>query len=400
MKIKFIVVFIQFVFLACTPTSTEETEVKAPPPVRTGAERMEALMPRLSNKSLGLVVHPASMVGNSHLVDTLLAKGLDVVKIFGPEHGFRGEAADGEGVEDGKDPKTGIFVISLYGSKKKPAPVDLEGLDVLVYDLQDVGVRFYTYISTLHYLMEACAEADLPLLVLDRPNPHGHYTDGPILEAEFQSFVGMHPIPIVHGLTVGELALLINGEGWLGDGKKCRLEVVTCDHYDHQTRYTLQVPPSPNLPNMRAVYLYPSLAFFEGTVISVGRGTDYPFQWFGHPELEGEVLFTPQPNAGSKYPPLEGQACRGFDLHKIDPLSVRESRQLDLGWLLETYRQFPEKDSFFLDSGYFEKLVGTKTLRKQIQGGLSPEKIRASWQKDLQAYRQMVKPYLLYGGFR
>jgi len=370
------------------------------PDIRTGAERMEILLPKLQDKKLGLVVHPASRVGEKHLVDTLLGAGMQVKKIFGPEHGFRGDAGAGDQVSDEVDPQTGIPVISLYGSRRKPLPADLAGIDLMVFDLQDVGVRFYTYISTLHYLMEACAEEGVPLLVLDRPNPHGHYTDGPILEPEFQSFVGMHPIPIVHGLTVGELAQMINGEGWLAKGVRCELEVLSCENYDHQRRYPLEIPPSPNLPNMRAVYLYPSLCFFEGTVISVGRGTDHPFQWFGYPDLPAPIIFTPQPNAGAPRPKLEGQACRGIDLHQIDPLSVRESRQLDLGWLVETYRQFPDPEAFFLENGFIDKLAGTASLRQQIIEGKSAEEIRADWQVGLKEYRERARPYLLYEGFR
>jgi uncharacterized protein YbbC (DUF1343 family) len=401
-QIKVFVVFYCAFLLGCgSPGEKPGLEEEIPPPaIRTGAERMEALIPKLQGQKLGLVVHPASRVGEKHLVDTLLAAGMEVSKIFGPEHGFRGDAGAGDKVSDETDPQTGIPIISLYGSRRKPLPQDLAGIDLMVFDLQDVGVRFYTYISTLHYLMEACAEEGVPLLVLDRPNPHGHYTDGPIQEPEFQSFVGMHPIPVVHGLTVGELARMINGEGWLAEGIQCDLEVLPCENYDHQRAYSLAVPPSPNLPNMRAVYLYPSLCFFEGTVISVGRGTDHPFQWFGHPDLPAPVIFTPQPNAGAPRPKLEGKACRGIDLHQIDPLSVRESRQLDLGWLVETYRQFPDPEAFFLENGFIDKLAGTASLREQIVQGRNAEEIRESWQAGLKAYREKVKPYLLYEGFR
>ncbi len=365
--------------------------------VRPGAERLEVVLPLLRGKRVGLVVNHTSLVGQTHLVDTLLASGIKVVRIFAPEHGFRGTADAGERLTDSRDPRTGLPVISLYGKKKKPAPKDLAGLDLVVYDIQDVGARFYTYISTMSLVMEACAEQGVPFLVLDRPDPNGHYVDGPVLDTAFRSFVGMHPVPVVYGMTPGEYARMVNGEGWLKGGIHCALDVVPCAGYTHDTPYTLPVRPSPNLPNMRAVYLYPSLCFFEPTVVSVGRGTDKQFQVIGAPEAPiGDYEFRPMPMPGARHPKHEGKRCRGFDLTTLAPEAIRNQRQLDLSWLIRFYQAWPDKSSFFLSEKTFDRLAGTDQLRRQLAAGMSEEEIRQSWQQDLQRFRLMRRKYLLY----
>ena len=379
-----------------SPGDKRESLAASPQPVRSGADRVEAYLPILQGKRVGLVVNHSSRVGDRHLIDTLLALGIQVEILFGPEHGLRGDAPDGKVVADSRDDRTGLPVISLYGKQKKPTPPNLLGLDILVFDIQDVGARFYTYISTLHYVMEACAESALPFLVLDRPNPNGHYVDGPVLDTSYRSFVGMHPVPVVYGMTIGEYARMINGEGWLTGGRSCNLTVIPCTGYDHSIAYEPRVPPSPNLPSQRAIYLYPSLCFFEGTVISVGRGTDSPFEWFGHPGLPGPVLFTPAPNAGSSHPPFQGKPCRGTDLRQLPTDSLRRRGQLELTYLVDTYRSFPDPGAFFLDNNFFDKLSGGPMLRQQIKAGWDVEMIRKSWADDLRAFREIRKKYLLY----
>lgn len=365
--------------------------------VVVGAERLDVLLPMIRGKNVGLVINHTSMVGDVHLVDTLCALEECVARIFVPEHGFRGAAEAGELIKDGQDARTGAPIVSLYGAKKKPAPEDLEGVDVVVFDIQDVGVRFYTYISTLFYMLEACAEQCIPVIILDRPNPNGHYVDGPVLDMRLSSFVGIAPLPVVHGCTVGELARLFAGEYWVAFAGDLDVRVIPCLHYTHQTRYSLPVKPSPNLPNDRAVLLYPSLCFFEGTTVSVGRGTDWPFQVYGAPEFPRDSFwFVPRPNAGSRYPPHEGSMCKGFDL-RGDPLdSLRMQNQLNLRYLLDFYRQYPQKDSFFLANGFFELLAGTYSLRHQMEAGESESAIRATWQPDLEAFREIRRKYLLY----
>ncbi len=365
-----------------------------------GAWNLEEYLPVLKDKKVALMVNHSSLVGTTHLVDTLLNAGIQIEKIFAPEHGFRGTAADGEHISDGKDPRSGLPVISLYGKKKKPGKEDLDDIDMVVYDIQDVGVRFYTYTSALSYLMEACAEFDVPVMVLDRPNPLGFYIDGPLLEPAYKSYVGLHPVPIVYGMTIGEWATMVNGEGWLENGVSCSLTIIPCQNYDHTTRYELPLPPSPNLPNMRAVYLYPSLCFFEGTQISVGRGTDIPFQCYGAPDLQlGDFFFTPQPNAGSKYPPHQGEKCRGVDLSGLPTDSLKALNTIQLRYLLTAYKNYSDKSSFFLKTGYFEKLAGTAELRKQVQAGMPESAIRKSWQEALSSFKHIRKKYLLYPDF-
>lgn len=359
--------------------------------VITGAQQLNLLLPAIRSQRIGIVVNHTSLIGKTHLVDSLKSRSANLVKIFAPEHGFRGTVEAGEEIKDGYDSKTGLPVVSLYGNNKKPTPEQLRDVDIIIFDIQDVGVRFYTYISTLHYVMEACAENNKKLIVLDRPNPNGSYVDGPIMEKQHMSFVGMHPIPIVHGLTIGELANMINGEGWLGENKKCSLEVITLKNWKHSDPYSLPVRPSPNLPNDQAIKLYPSICLFEGTVISLGRGTQMPFQVIGHPELKNMPFqFTPVSIEGmSKNPPLENKLCYGLDLQHVNV-----KPQLDLSYLISFYRAFPDKDKFF--NNYFEKLSGTSKLREQIRQGLDEMQIRESWRDDLNHFKELRKKYLLY----
>ena len=375
-------------------SNNEETVEK---PLRLGAERTEAYLPLLEGKSIGIVANQTSVVGNTHLVDTLLALGIAVKSVFAPEHGFRGNASAGAKISDSEDPKTGLPIVSLYGSNYKPKAEMLEGLDVVIFDIQDVGTRFYTYISTMSYMMEACSENGIEVLVLDRPNPNGHYVDGPVLKKEFSSFVGLHEVPVVHGMTVGEYATMVNDEGWLKDSIECNLTVVEMENYTHDLEYELPIAPSPNLPNQTAIYLYPSLCFFEGTEVSEGRGTDKPFQQFGYPKMpNGNTKFTPKSIDGvAKYPKLENKKCNGVDLSGIPLDSLRNMRQLNLEWLVSTYQDYPEKDKFF-KADFFDKLAGSSELRKQIIAGKSEDEIRANWQKYLEGFKLIREKYLLY----
>lgn len=364
-------------------------------PVLTGAGRFDLYVGSLEGKAVGLLGNHTSMVGDSHLVDTLLSLGINIEKIFSPEHGFRGLADAGEHIENGTDIKTGIPIVSLYGSHRQPTDGDMEGIEVLVFDLQDVGTRFYTYISTLQLAMEKCAELNIQLVLLDRPNPNGFYVDGPLLDTAFRSFVGMQQVPVVHGMTTGEYAMMLNGEGWLSGGRRCDLVVIPCLNYTHSTFYNLPVGPSPNLPNQTSVYLYPSLCFFEGTVISCGRGTDRPFQVFGHPLLKGyPYSFTPVPGPGAANPVLGGQECFGTDLSDAIEKGIVPSPGINLEWLLDAYRDFPDRDNFF--NNYFNTLAGGTALREMIESGCGSEEIKASWQADLESFRVIRKKYLLY----
>ena len=345
----------------------------------------------LTDQNVGVVANQTSMVGNTHLIDTLLSYGITVKRIFTPEHGFRGAADAGAKVNNGKDEKTGIEIASLYGKTKKPTPEMMRGIDVMLFDLQDVGVRFYTYISTLTYVMEACAENDIPLVVLDRPNPNGFYIDGPVLKPENKSFVGMHAVPVVYGMTIGEYAKMVNGEGWING--HCELTVVSIPGYQLNAIYELPVKPSPNLPNWESVYLYPSLCFFEGTVVSVGRGTDTPFQIFGHPSMRGDYEFTPAAKNGASKPLLEGQRCRGLDLTEFAHDYAKNPAQLHLEWLIDAYQQLNNK-AFF--NNYFRLLSGDKQLQLDIENGKSADEIRASWKDDLEAFKAIRQKYLIY----
>lgn len=372
--------------------------VKTDKEIKTGAAQTDKYLALLKNKNVGIVANQTSVIGKKHLVDTLLALGVNVKKVFGPEHGFRGEAADGEAVNSTTDTKTGLPIISLYGDNKKPKPEQLEGLDIVVFDIQDVGARFYTFISTMSYVMEACAEKGIPVMVLDRPNPNGYYVDGPILEKEFSSFVGLHPVPVVHGMTIGEYAQMVNGEGWLKGGVKCTLTVIPLLGYEHSDFYLLPVRPSPNLPNMTAIYLYPSLCFFEGTVVSVGRGTDKPFLSFGYPGMkEGSYSFTPKSMKGATNPPYKDQLCRGFDVADFGDIYVKNLGKLYFFWLIESYKSAEDKKNFFSD--YFNKLAGTATLKEQIIAGKTEEDIRKTWQPGLKTFKAIRKKYLLYKDF-
>lgn len=367
------------------------------PDIQVGAEQMDQYLPLLVGKQVALVVNHSSMVGRSHLVDTLQASGICIRKIFAPEHGFRGDAPDGAHLKDGTDILTGAPIISLYGKKRRPTAEDLDGVDVLIFDIQDVGTRFYTYISTLYYILEAGAEYDIPVLILDRPNPNGHYVDGPVLDMRLRSFVGIAPIPIVHGCTIGELARLFTGEHWTGP-KRSKLLVIPCRNYTHHRPYRLPLAPSPNLPTYQSILLYPSLCLFEGTQVSVGRGTDWPFQVIGYPEFPDSLAFsfTPNPNPASRYPPQEGRLCRGLDFRQISVDSLYQVGQIDLQVLLDFYAAAPNKEQFFLPTKYFNRLAGTTTLWQQIEAGKTAAEIRASWQDDLDAFRAIRKKYLLY----
>lgn len=363
--------------------------------VELGAEQLSTYLPKLEGKRVAIVANHTSLINKRHLVDTLRSRKVNIVKVFAPEHGFRGAGDAGEKIASGKDEKTGLPVVSLYGDNKKPTAAQLTGVDIVVYDIQDVGARFYTYISTLSYVMEACAEQKIPVLVLDRPNPNGHYIDGPVLDPKFSSFVGMHPVPIVHGMTVGEYAQMVNGEGWLKGKIKCDLTVIPCKGWAHKEYYEITVPPSPNLKNMNAIYLYPSLCLFEGTLVSVGRGTPNPFEMIGFPGgKEGKHRFTPKSGPGSKQPMYENQECRGFDLQGFGENFVRDSKMIYLFWIMNLYKTAPDQSKFF--NNFFDKLAGTDALRLQIIAGKSEEEIRASWQPGLKKFAEMRKKYLLY----
>ena len=349
-----------------------------------------------------LVVNHTSRVGNTHLVDTLLSLGCTVQQVYAPEHGFRGQADAGERLVDQIDPRTGLPVISLYGKNKRPSSSQLANIDLLIFDVQDVGTRFYTYTSTMTYVMEACAKANIPVLILDRPNPNGHYVDGPILKPDQRSFVGLHPVPIVHGLTVAEYARMINEEGWLADGVRCELYHVECLNYTHRDFYQLPIPPSPNLPNMRSIYLYPSLCWFEGTPVSVGRGTTRQFQLYGHPDYAaGTAQFKPQSRPGAKYPKHKGKTCKGVDLSQLDLKTLQQQKALNLDYLLDFYKTAPTalQASFFNKNNFFDKLAGTDQVRTLVQQGTTAEQLRASWAAELEAYKKLRRQYLLYPDF-
>ncbi|MAM04603.1 MAG: hypothetical protein CMD06_01430 [Flavobacteriales bacterium] len=353
-----------------------------------GAERTNLYFPLLKNKNVALVGNQTSTINDTHLVDSLINSNIDIKKIFCPEHGFRGEADAGEKIQNSIDVKTGIPIVSLYGKMKKPTKKQLDGINLMIFDIQDVGVRFYTYISTLNYIMEACANANIKLIILDRPNPNAHYIDGPVLEKEFTSFVGMHPVPIVYGMTIGEYAKMINGERWIE--KPCDLTVVKMKNYNHNKGYSLPVKPSPNLPNTKSINLYPSLCLFEGTNISIGRGTEYPFQQYGAPYLEDSYSFIPKSREGSKYPKYENIECFGNDLRFNDQYLT----SIYLDWIIDCYNRCPKKEKFF--NNFFDKLAGTKKLRKQIINGDSTTKIKNSWRSDIEKFKLIREKYLLY----
>lgn len=383
-------------------------------PVIPGAERLEVYLPYLKNKSVAVFANPTSLVKKTHLVDTLISSGIHVVKIFGPEHGFRGDASAGEHVEDGIDKKTGVPVVSLYGKHNKPTPEDFEGVDILIFDIQDIGVRFYTYISSLEYFLEAALENHKPLLILDRPNPNGFYVDGPVLDKKFKSFIGMQSVPVVYGMTIGEYALMLAGEKWLSPKANTinsynittkptadtpfHVQVIKCKNYDHNTKYILPVMPSPNLKSMQAIYLYPSTCFIEGTVLSEGRGTDEPFQIIGHPNLPKNLYaFTPKPNAGSKSSKCFYQQCYGWHITGSNEEILKNlDGKIQLKYLLQAYKLFPGKDSFFLKNNFISRLAGNDILSKQVLSGKTEAEIRKSWEPALANFKRIRQKYLLY----
>ena len=361
--------------------------------ITPGAERTEAYVGKLKGKRVAILANQTSMVGTTHLVDTLHAIGVDITAIFAAEHGFRGDKGAGEKITGGVDPRTGIKIVSLYGGSKAALDAAMRGCDLVVVDIQDVGTRFYTYYITMLRLMNRCAALSKEMMVLDRPNPTGHYVDGPILDMKHKSGVGALPIPVVHGITLGELAMMINGERWLDQGRKCRLSVVRCTGYDHRTFYTLPVAPSPNLPDMTAIYLYPSLCYFEGTPVSLGRGTDKPFKVYGHPRMRGDYDFTPQSTAAAPAPPCLGQRCHGYDLSGLGMEELR-SKRIDLTYLITAYRESGLGDKFF--TPFFEKLIGVDYVREMIVAGKSAEEISKMWEGDVEKFKAMRRPYLLY----
>lgn len=374
-------------------------EVPVEKEIIVGAEQVSKYLPLIKNKTVAVVANQTSLIKNTHLVDSLFSLKVKIKCVFGPEHGLRGNAGAGEEIKNSIDTQTGIPVISLYGKHLKPTAEDLKGVQYVIFDIQDVGARFYTFISTLQYVMEACAANKIPVLILDRPNPNGYYVDGPVLEKKYSSFIGMNPIPVVHGLTVGEYAYMMNGQRWLKDSVKCNIKIITCIGYTHNSYYRLPVKPSPNLPNMSSVYLYPTLCLFEGTMISVGRGTEFPFQAIGYPGFkEGDFSFTPVSIDGvAKNPLYENQLCKGIDLREFGEEYIKNYRGLYLYWLKAFYDSAPDKTIFFSD--FFNKLAGTGKLQQQIKDGWTEEKIKQSWQEDLKKYKAMRKKYLLYEDF-
>lgn len=360
-----------------------------------GDEQIDAYLPILKNKRIALFSNHTGMIGQKHLLDVLLEKGMNVVAIFSPEHGFRGQADAGEKVSSSVDTKTGVPILSLYdGKEQRPSENSMRKFDILVIDIQDVGLRYYTYYITMYRLMDACAQYNRKVLLLDRPNPNGHYVDGPILDMKYKSGVGMLPIPIVHGMTLGELALMINGERWLPASRMADLTVIPCKNYTHQTLYELPIPPSPNLPNMKSIYLYPSTCFFEATPVSLGRGTDKPFQVYGHPNMTGyRYSFTPHSLPGAKNPPQLNKLCHGVDLSGMSNEEIWK-RGVDLTYIIDAYRNLNLGDHFFRP--FFELLVGTDYVRKMIKQGCSADEIKARWQEDVERFKSQRKPYLLY----
>ncbi|MCK6648255.1 MAG: DUF1343 domain-containing protein [Bacteroidia bacterium] len=375
-----------------------DNTVKTSNDIKVGADRTSEYLPLLKGKSAAIVANQSSTIKKTHLVDSLLALGVNIKKVFCPEHGFRGLVDAGEKVNSEKDKKTGLNIISLYGKNKKPSADQLKDVDVVIFDIQDVGVRFYTYISTLHYVMEACAENKKTVIVLDRPNPNGYYIDGPVLEDQYRSFLGMHNVPLVYGMTIGEYAQMINGENWLKNAVKCDLKVIKLENYEHSDLYELPIKPSPNLPNMASVYLYPSLGLFEGTVVSVGRGTDFPFQVIGHPTLEkSNYTFTPQPKPGAMEPKYKGQICKGFNLSDFGAEYIKNSKKIYLYWLMGTYQNTPDKATFFDQN--FNYHAGNASLQQQIKEGKTEEQIRVTWIEGIKKFKLLRKKYLLYKDF-
>lgn len=384
--------------LRATKGKSEESLYKTN--ILTGADQTQLYLNELKGKKVAITANQTSVIGNTHLVDSLLSHGIEITKVFALEHGFRGNVQAGEHIKNGVDTKTGIPIVSLYGKNKTPTAEQLKDVDIIIFDLQDVGARFYTYISSLHYIMLGAAENNKTVMILDRPNPNGHYIAGPILQEKYKSFVGMHPVPIVHGMTIGEYAQMINGENWLGDEKKCELKVIPCKNYSHNDFYEVKIKPSPNLSTMASIYLYPSLCLFEGTIVSVGRGTDKPFTIIGMPNLKtGDFKFTPKSVEAAKNPPYKDKECIGFDLTDYGNMMMRNEKDLHLFWLLGMYENSPDKNTFFNKNGMFNLLAGTDELQKQIKAGKTEEEIKASWKEGLETFKTIRKKYLLYKDF-
>jgi uncharacterized protein YbbC (DUF1343 family) len=408
--------------LAASVTSSAQGNKKVSAntkPVITGAERIDVYLPFLKGKKVAVFANHTSLVGNTHLIDTLHKLGVNITVIFGPEHGFRGVADDGAKIEDAVDPSTGAPVISLYGKKRRPSAEDLKNVDIMIFDIQDVGVRFYTYISSLQEYMEAALENGKPLMILDRPNPNGFYVDGPVLDPTFKSFVGMQPIPVVYGMTMGEYAMMLQGERWLASKEAndrvgynlgtnptpdtpFHTLVIKCQNYDHNTTYELPVRPSPNLPEIQSIYWYPSTCFFEGTALSEGRGTEKPFQIFGHPSLPKNLYaFTPVSRPGASEPKHKGKVCYGWNISNSPEKVLKEvNARMQLKWLIQAYKMFPDKANFFLKTGGFNRLAGNDVLMQQIKDGKSEAEIRKSWQPELEKFKKIRTKYLLYTDFR
>ncbi len=405
----------RFIFISCIVIFS--LSISAQERIIPGAERVNVYVPLLKGKAVAVFANQTSVINGTHLVDILLKNGVKVVRIFGPEHGFRGNVNDGEKVENFVDKTTGIEIVSLYGKHNKPTAADLKGVDIMIFDIQDVGTRFYTYISSLEYYMEAAFENSKPLLILDRPNPNGFYVDGPVLDPKFKSFVGMEPVPIVYGMTIGEYAFMIAGEKWLNDDANKKYSyylhaensvdtlfhflVIKCLNYDHNSKYVLPVKPSPNLPSIESIYWYASTCFFEGTVLSEGRGTDKPFMLFGHPKLPKTLIsFTPKPREGATDPKLNGQLCYGWDISgRSDKILKEVNSKIQLRWIIQAYKLFPDKENFFLKSEHFNHLAGNDILMQQIKDGISEDEIRKSWEPDLNEFKKIRKKYLLYKDF-
>lgn len=393
---KFFLILFSFVLIYCEAEAQgkSKTVVLRAEDAIAGASRMELYISELENKNVAVVANQTSIFNNRHLVDTLLSRNVNIIKIFTPEHGFRGTEDEGAIIGNGIDEKTQLPIISLYGKNKKPNQEQLKDIDIVLFDLQDVGTRFYTYISTLTYVMEAAAENEIPVIVLDRPNPNGFYVDGPVLQAENTSFVGLHQVPVVYGLTIGEYAMMVNGEYWLKDSLRCDLSVIPLGNYMRNAIYELPVKPSPNLPNWESIYLYPSLCLFEGTVVSVGRGTEFPFQVYGHPSLKEAYTFTPRQSDGRKEPLLCNMECHGEYLIEYAHNHKKNEKGINLHWLINAYNQLKNNEKFF--NNFFIKLAGTNKLRKQIESGLTEEEIRDSWKEDLDNYKEIRSKYILY----
>lgn len=380
----------------CSPVKTDG--------IITGADQTEKYLPYLKNKRVAILANPTTVIGKRHLVDSLRDRGINIVKVFGPEHGFRGNASAGVVVKDETDPDTGIKVISLYGNKRKPSKEDMADVDIMIFDIQDVGCRFYTYINVLRDVMESCVENDKELMILDRPNPNGYLVDGPVLDMRLTSGIGRFPIPIAHGMTIGEFAQMVNGEGWMAVKKKCRLKIIPVANYDHNMPYTLPVPPSPNLNTQQSIMLYPSTCLFEGTILNHGRGTYFPFTIFGSPLLKGkyDFSFTPVSIPGMSETPIHvNETCYGIDLRNYDIAELRKTKRINIQWMIDLYNAYPEKDKFFDRSQHREirnidHLTGDYAFTKQIREGKSAQEIQASWEPELSKYKVMRKKYLIY----